>query len=457
MSSIQLLNHLYHRRRFLQLSLFATGLAWACSPANQKSDPGKVLVIGAGIAGLAAARKLQSQGKTVTVLEGRDRLGGRIVTNRSLGLPIDLGASWIHGVRRNPITKLARDFQLTTLPTDYESLQLFLDGRVLSPDIVKKGRKLTERLLSAATSWGYQQDEDVSLDAGIQQILSKKQFSVQEQQVIKWWLDSEVVGDLALDLDQLSLHEWQEGKEFSGDDYLFPNGYDQIIEKLAADLDLRLEEKVVEIKYGNQEVVVTTENNSFSGAAAIVTLPLGVLKSNTVKFNPPLPPAKQQAIKRLAVGLFNKVVLLFPQQFWDKQEIIGSISQNPTNFHYFLNYAHYQDKPVLIAFTGGSYARLIESLSESELVAAIMGNLRQMYGKTIPNPQAVLRTQWATEPFAYGSYSASLPVGVTSTEREILAQSVDNLLFFAGEATSSNYPGTVHGAFLSGVKAASEI
>ncbi|NES21736.1 MAG: NAD(P)-binding protein [Symploca sp. SIO3E6] len=454
---MRLLNHLYQRRHFLQLSLLATGLAWACSPANKPSSPGKVLVIGAGIAGLAAARKLQSQGKTVTVLEGRDRLGGRIFTNRSLGLPIDLGASWIHGVRRNPITKLARDFQLTTLPTDYESLKLFLDGRVLSPNTVKKGRKLTEKLLNAAIAWGERQEEDVSLDAGIQQILAKKQFSAQEQQVIAWWLNAEVVGDLALDLDQLSLYEWQEGKDFWGDDYLFPGGYDQIIEKLAADLDLRLEEKVVEIKYGNQEVVVTTEKNSFSAAAAIVTLPLGVLKSNTVTFQPPLPPAKQQAIKRLAVGLLNKVVLLFPQQFWDQQEIIGSISQNPTNFGYFLNYAHYQDKPVLIAFTGGNYARRIESLSESELVAVIMGDLRQIYGQTIPNPQAILRTQWAKDPFAYGSYSASLPVGVTSSERDILAQPVDNLLFFAGEATSRNYSGTVHGAFLSGVQAALEI
>ncbi len=349
---------------------------------------------------------------------------------------------------------MARDFQLTTLPTNYESLKLFLDGQVVSPDAVKKGRKLTEKILNTATSWGNKQDEDLALDAGIQRILAKKQFSALEQQLIEWWLDAEVVGDLALDLKQLSLQEWQEGKDFAGADYLFPNGYDQIIAKLAADLDIRLEEKVVEIKYGNQEVVVTTEKNSFSAAAAIITLPLGVLKSNTVQFVPPLPPAKQQAIKRLAVGLLNKVVLLFPQQFWDRQEIIGSISQNPTNFSYFLNYAHYQDAPVLIGITGGSYAHRIEGLSEPELVAQIMGDLRKIYGQAIPNPQAILKTKWATDTFAYGAYAASLPVGVTSKERDILAQPVDNLLFFAGEATSCNYPGTVHGAFLSGVQAA---
>ncbi|NET56011.1 MAG: FAD-dependent oxidoreductase [Symploca sp. SIO2E6] len=443
----------YHRRHFLQLSLLATGLAWSCSLQNKQSPSGKVLVIGGGIAGLAAARKLQSQGREVTVLEGRDRLGGRIFTDRSLGLPVDLGASWIHGVRKNPIAKLARDFQLTTLPSDYESLKLLLDGQVLSPDAVKKGLKLTIKMLKAATSWGEKQDEDLALDAGIQKILAKKQLSNLEQKVIAWYVNALVVVEFGLDLEQLSLQAWNEGKDFSGADHLFPHGYDQIIEKLAADLDIRLEEKVVEIQYGNQEVVVTTEKNRFSGVAAIVTLPLGVLKSNNVQFKPPLPPAKQQAIKRLAVGLLDKVVLLFPQQFWDQQEIIGSISHQPTNIPYFLNYAHYQDTPVLIAFTGGSYAHRLEGLSEPELVAVIMEDLHKMYGKAIPHPQAILRTKWATDPFAYGSYSASLPIGITSTERDILAQPVDNLLFFAGEATSRNYPGTVHGAFLSGVQA----
>ena len=102
------------RRKFLQLSLSAavSSITWSCNQSVAKSSKGNILIIGAGIAGLAAARQLKSSGFQVTVLEGRNRIGGRIYTDRNLGLPIDLGASWIHGINKNPIGKLAQDFKI---------------------------------------------------------------------------------------------------------------------------------------------------------------------------------------------------------------------------------------------------------------------------------------------------------------------------------------------------------
>ncbi len=134
MSSIK---WLVNRRRFIQLSLFAStvGLSWACAENRVQSQQQKVLVIGAGIAGLAAAQELQKNGFQVTVLEGRARIGGRIYTERTLGFPVDLGASWIHGIIDNPIGNLAREGNIAIKPTDFDNILLYgSNGKLISDE-----------------------------------------------------------------------------------------------------------------------------------------------------------------------------------------------------------------------------------------------------------------------------------------------------------------------------------
>lgn len=126
---------LIKRRRFMQLALGAStvSLSWACAANRVQSQQQKVLIIGAGIAGLAAAKQLQQYGFQVTVLEGRDRLGGRIHTDRSLGFPVDLGASWIHGITNNPIENLARQWYIEIQPTDLDYILLYgSNGKLIS-------------------------------------------------------------------------------------------------------------------------------------------------------------------------------------------------------------------------------------------------------------------------------------------------------------------------------------
>ncbi len=457
MSSIPPVKWLLNRRRFLQLSLFAStlGLSLACGENKAQSSPQKVLVIGAGIAGLAAARELQGQGVQVTVLEGRDRIGGRIHTNRTLGFSVDLGASWIHGVTDNPITTLAKTWQIPILPTDFDNIILYnSQGNPISDRDFEVSYAVYEQIRDRAASIAENSEQDLSIASALQQVLAAQTLTPQQSQLIEWGFNSEFVTEFGADLESLSSWYADEGSEFDGGDYLFPQGYDQIITGLANNLEIQLQQKVTEIRYSSSGVSVTTDRESFTADAAIVTLPLGVLKSGSINFLPELPANKQAAINRLNMGVLNKVFLKFPEQFWPEDyHGLGYIHENSPNFSEFLNWAFYSQKPALMALTGGSFARQIEQFSEGEIRSRVMGVLRRSYGDRIPEPESMIVTRWSQDPFAFGSYS-HIAVGGDSGDRDILAEPIGDRLFFAGEATSSDYPATVHGAYLSGIREA---
>lgn len=457
MSSIK---SLLNRRRFIQFSLFAStiGLSWACAENRVQSQQQKVLVIGAGIAGLAAAQELQQNGFQVTVLEGRDRIGGRIYSDRTLGFPVDLGASWIHGITDNPIGNLAREWNIAIKPTDFDNILLYgSNGQLISDEDIDSSYEIYEKIIERAEALAENAEKDLSLAAAIQQSLKSQTLKPQESQLLQWWLNSELIIDRGADLENLSAWWFDEGESFDGDDYIFPQGYDQIINGLAKNLAIQRQQKVMEIITSNSGVSVTTDRGNFTADAAIVTLPLGVLKSGNIKFSPPLPANKQAAINRLSMGILNKVVLKFSQQFWPKEyHGFGYLSEGNADFGEFLNWSFYSEKPALMAFTGGSFARNIEQLSEEEISDRIMRILRQNYGQPIPEPESAIVTRWNQDPFAFGSYSY-IPVGGDSGDRDLLAEPVGDRLFFAGEATSRDYPSTVHGAYLSGIREAKRL
>lgn len=417
-----------------------------------------ILIIGAGIAGLAAARYLVENGFDVTILEGRDRIGGRIYTDRTLGFPIDLGAAWIQGADENPITELAQEFQAKIIPTEFENAQVYdTDGNPLAEQQLEQGESLYEEITDEAKEMSEDLDEDISVGEAIKRLLKRRNLQPKQKNLLQWYLNSEIILESAADLEDLSIWEWNEEDAFEGGDYLFPNGYDALVQGLAEDLDIRLNHQVSAAEYGEDGVWVETNQGNFEAEAALITLPLGVLKSNTVKFSPPLPKAKQAAINRLTMGVLDKVVLKFPEAFWSEDyDMIGYLSPQYDKFLEFLNFRRYTSAPVLVSLVAGQFARSLEFLSEEEVAEQVMEQLREIHGDEIPEPEAVVKTHWATDPFSLGSYSI-MPPGSTSRDREALAESVADVLFFAGEATSSDYPATVHGAFLSGIKAAEEI
>ncbi|WP_072013847.1 FAD-dependent oxidoreductase [Myxosarcina sp. GI1] len=416
----------------------------------------QVIVIGAGIAGLSAASYLQQQGLKVVVLEARQRLGGRIHTTIDRwSIPIDLGASWIHGTEGNPIKKLATDFKIATAVTDYDSIDIFdYKGQPFSEFKWHKYAKIWRRAVKGARkNW----HEDGCLQTVIDEMLASKSLSASQIRQLNYFINTEIEHEYGADLSELSAFKWDRDREFSGDDVFFPGGYTQIIDILAAGLEIKLEHRVERVSYDSHRVTVSTDCKEFTAAKAIVTLPLGVLKKQTVTFSPPLPIAKQKAIALLGVGILNKTYLHFPHAFWsDRSDLIGYIGKRKGEWMEFVNIYKYTGVPVLLGYNAGRYGSYLETLSDDEIVASMMAVLQTIYDRQIPQPTDYQITRWESDRYACGAYSFMTP-GATGKTIKDLAKPINNCLFFAGEATSLHYPATVHGAYLSGIKAARSI
>jgi monoamine oxidase len=189
----------------------------------------------------------------------------------------------------------------------------------------------------------------------------------------------------------------------------------------------------------------------------LVTVPLGVLKSGSIAFDPPLPARKQQAVERLGMGLLNKHWLRFDKVFWPRDfDWHELLSERKGEWAQWVSLAKVKDMPVLMAFSAADQAEAVEKLSDRDIIASIMESAWQMFGSSAPDPVASQITRWRSDPFALGSYSFHA-VGSGPDDRNALARSDSGRLHFAGEATQQHHPGTVHGALISGREAADRI
>ena len=404
------------------------------------------IIVGAGISGLSAADYLIDNGKDILVLEARDRVGGRIWSRSWNGITIEEGANWIHTSNGNPLTKFAEKHGFTTYETPLNSMVVYLNGREINNDEYDYIVNKFWAHIFAKQGKGV----DESLATTISDFKIKKSLSFDDKIVQNYLANSEISNEYGTDMENLSRDYFDISKGYGDGELILLGGLQQIIDVLKDGVNVRLNHVVTKIAYQDNRVIVYTKNKQFISEKVLVTVPLGVLKSGDIEFLPPLPKNKQNAISELGMGLLQKHWLLFEEVFWD-EDVIWILSANEQNWE-CMNYAH-TGKPILLCFSMGNYAKYQESLADSIITSDIMSVLRNTYEQNIPAPVDVFFTKWASDKFSYGAYSFTSVGNTPKTYYEISAP-IDDLIYFAGEHTHKDYPATIHGAYLSGLRAA---
>lgn len=454
------MNNNFHvnRRRFIKKSLMGLPifllspslLVNSCNLDNINPTNKTVIVVGAGISGLAAAKKLREIGFGVTVFESQDRVGGRLRTNRDLGIAFDEGASWIHGIDGNPITALAQQAGMNTFETvDEDIVSYDLSGVLRSTSLFESTEAEFYNILSTLMNSG-------NVSQSFETVFNSLYPAYANDRLWKFFLSTYITFDTG-DLNNLSSLLYNEGEEFGGVEKISTNGYDTIPNYLASGLNIQLNQRVSKIGYSDEKVQVTHNGTVSEADYVVVSVPLGVLKANAIQFVPALPSAKQAAIQQIGMNCVNKFLLTWDTTFWDDVQYISYTPEIRDKFNYFVNVKKFHPTVnALMTFAYADYARQTETMTDAQVIDAIMLHLKDIYGNNIPNPTNMLRTKWQTNENTFGSYSYTA-VGTQMQHFDDLAAEVNNQLFFAGEHTDVDYFSTAHGAYLSGIREADKI
>jgi monoamine oxidase len=410
------------------------------------------MVIGAGMAGLAAARDLHDAGVSVIILEARDRIGGRVLTAHDLAAhPVELGAEFIHG-DQTPTWLLAQSLGLTLAhwKKQDDSLVRLADGTLRT---MSDARRLYPDF-DITRTWALPDCAVTPDDESIAAYLERIGFTPEQMRYLRRsWANAACAAPEHISA-TAALQDMTDTSAGSGD-YRITGGYDALIADVARQLDIRLNAVVTAIGWSDNGVRVTTSDGAtFDADHTVIALPLGVLQAGIVRFSPALPADKTDAIQRLIMGDALKLVYRFASRVLPFGVEALYADHNPPMW-WSPTPADHNGEHVITAFATGEWARELMAMGEHAALDHGLSVLRAELGVTL-DPVERRLVNWSAEPYTRGGYSVA-PVGGAHL-RAALAQPVSQRLFWAGEATAPNaWAATVHGAYASGRRAAAEI
>lgn len=415
----------------------------------------KVLVIGAGIAGLSAAYHLRQAGIAATILEARDRVGGRVWTDREFAdIPVEFGAELIHG--RSAEVNTWAWVQKLGLATWHwnkvdDSMIRMEDGRWMTMGEARRA----SRELDVTRSWELGEVPAPRNDEHLESYLRRIGFTDEQLRYVQRSF-ANAEGDSMRFLNaKAHAHLFKDADEEDDySDHRILDGYDSYYERLAGGLDICLNAIVRDIDWTDGLRITLESQETLVGDAAVVTLPVGVLKSERITFAPQLPAIKREALAGLKMGPVMKMVYQFAEPILDPT--IGAIyaKGNPPMW-WSPSLGRDRGAVVWTAFFTGDYAREMLQLGEAAALEKGMDTLRSETGD--PDLQYVKARwiNWPEDEFALGGYSVCLPGHYDA--RANLAQPTPPL-YWAGEASAPHHlAATVHGAYFTGQRAADEI
>lgn len=406
-----------------------------------RNDP-DVVVIGAGCAGIAAARALVAAGKSVVVLEGGDRVGGRAHTASLAGAPFDLGATWLHQANENPLTP-------------------FIGAHIDHDTVRGRHLYLGDRFASRAEMAEYDRAAEI-FETTIVEALPEPDRAVSEvvpkggrwDATIAHWLGSQIN---AAELSLISLRDYV-AVDLEGPNLLPKEGLGALVARLAEGLPIRVDHAVTRLRWDGTGVVAEGEWGSLRAGAAIVTVSTGVLAAGSIRFAPELPTEIMDAIHGLPLGLLTKYGFavsgdrLGMAPFHSAKRVIGPDVPSAMSWLFWPF-----ERDQVFGFVGGARAWELAQQGPAATEAAIRADFAEIFGAhgAALLGEAIV-TDWGTNPLFRGSYTHARPGHHGS--RALLSRPLGGgRLRFAGEACHSRFAGTVAGAWLSGEAAAHKL
>lgn len=411
----------------------------AVIPLPSKPD---VIVVGAGAAGLSAAKHLMAAGRDVLVLEAADYVGGRCVTDSfTFPVPFDRGGSWLHSAEKNPLARIAEKQGTTLHKTPWQHAWVRTPERFLTNAEVADYGQFHAAMWEAINAAG----SDFPT-ASVESVLPVSPW----RDTAKHWVAQMLGGDA----DETSASDSAQYADADGD-WLVEGGLGAFVHSLHANVPVRLNCPVRGIDYSGAGVRIVTPDGDVETKCAVLTVSVGVLAAEAIRFTPGLPDDKLSAIQHLPMGLLNKVGILFDPK-WTGAHEGQMIDYAPGGDAFCTILLGFYGSSLASGFTAGRFGGLLEAEGPGAATAFCLQALREVFGSDVTkHVRQTSETAWRGDPHKLGSYSHAMPGGHGA--RAALATPLQDKVFFAGEATMPDAFATVHGAYRSGLAAAKQV